>query len=120
MTANRYYSSRHKYFPTRVDKGERRERSPLGWPNYTENDIEECITCTGCVWPDRACEICGNSRCCPLPPKRKLLQTFLKCQCQYQTADKLLLKSSGLILRKLNCVEKGKGRRMLNNAFSFN
>jgi hypothetical protein len=57
---------RDRIFHTLADKGDRRERFPLRWPNYTEDDIEEWITYTGCVWPDSACEVCRNSQCCPL------------------------------------------------------
>lgn len=66
MTTTNYYSKKHKYVPNRADKGEKRERFPLRWPNYTEDDIEEWITYTGCVWPYSACEVCRNSQCCPL------------------------------------------------------
>ena len=58
MTANNYHSRRHKNFPPRADKEDKKERSPLRWPNYTEDDIEQWITDNGCVWPYRLCEIC--------------------------------------------------------------
>jgi hypothetical protein len=66
MTADNYHSRRHKNFPIRADKGERRERFPLRWPNYIEDDIEQWITYTGCVLPGRPCEICRDPQSCPL------------------------------------------------------
>jgi hypothetical protein len=65
MTTDMHHSKSHKYVTNQVNE-EKNEVFQFWWPNYTEDDIEEWITYTGCVWPDRACEVCRNSQCCTL------------------------------------------------------
>lgn len=42
------------------------QKTPLQWPNYTEADLEQWITDTGCVSPERTCKMCRDPGCCPL------------------------------------------------------